>query len=149
MAINKSAINETISDNIIHLRQQYGMSKKEVAETLGVKPNTYRVWESANGKNGVKNYYLLQLAKVYGVTVDYLMHPHGDTAEAAEAVVFNTTEKDAVYGDKSITDLSNHERISIMQMRRLSTADRQKVNDLVASLLDEMDRLNGITESDK
>ncbi len=150
MAINKKTINGIVSDNLIRLREMHGMSKKEVALALGVKPNTYRVWESAGGKNGVKNYYLLQIAKIYNVTVDYLLQSHENSSEAESPVTsLNQPDNKSVYGDNRITELSDAERLYLMQLRRLSSNDKKKVNELIGTLLDEMDRFNGITEEDK
>lgn len=152
MEINKQGINSIVSDNLIRLREMHGMSKKDVAMALGVKPNTYRVWESVDGKNGVKNYYLLQLAKIYNVSVDYLLHPHGESNEATDdSSVSSLAQPDnkSVYGDNHITELSDAERIHLMQLRRLSSNDKKKVSELIGTLLDEMDRFNGITEEDK
>lgn len=150
MKVTKQSINEIVSNNLIHLRKLHGMTKKDVATALGVKPNTYRVWENVNGKNGVKNYYMVQLAKIYGVSVDYLLQSHEEDAVTTENQLHadNTPEKN-VYGDNRITELSDAERICLMQLRRLSNADRQKINELIGELLDEMDRFNGITEDDK
>lgn len=148
MEMNKQAINSIVSDNLIRLREMHGMSKKEVALALGVKPNTYRVWESVNGKNGVKNYYLVQLARIYNVSVDYLLQPHDDNAPAPVSTLAQPDNK-SIYGDNNITELSDAERLYLMQLRRLSSSDRKKVNELIGNLLDEMDRFNGITEEDK
>ncbi|MBQ9227984.1 MAG: helix-turn-helix domain-containing protein [Eubacterium sp.] len=153
MEKDRQTVNEIISANLTRLRELYGMKKKDVALTLGVKPNTYRIWENINGKNGIKNYYLLQLAKIYGVSVDYLMQPHEDgEATITDKAKISPSSKLAagsplddgnIYGDRLITELSDYEKIFLMQLRRLNTTDRQKVSEVLGSLLDTMDRING------
>lgn len=56
-------------------RKQAGMTQQEVAAAVGVNQNTYSYWE--NGKTKIDNISLTKLAKIFNVTVDYLLdNPH-------------------------------------------------------------------------
>ena len=139
-------INAVVSHNLKMLREHYHISMKGVAEALGVKPNTYRVWENPTGKNGVRPYYLLQLAKIFGVSVDFLLTNTADELPQKDAALLtaacNNGERPAPYGDSYITELSDYEKIHIMQVRRLSAADRKKADEFIGALLDAMDKMN-------
>lgn len=53
------------------VRKSAGLSQKEVAIHIGVKQNTYSYWE--NGKSRINGESLAKLAKLFGVTMDYLV----------------------------------------------------------------------------
>jgi len=139
-------INAVVSHNLKMLREHYNISMKSVAEALGVKPNTYRVWENPTGKNGVRPYYLQQLAKIFGVSVDFLLNNTSDElpqkSDALLTAACNNGDKSPAYGDSYITELSDYEKVHIMQVRRLSAADRKKADEFIGALLDAMDKMN-------
>lgn len=54
------------------VRKSAGLSQKEVAIHIGVKQNTYSYWE--NGKSRMNSESLAKLAKLFGVTTDYLLN---------------------------------------------------------------------------
>lgn len=54
------------------VRKSAGLSQKEVAIRIGVKQNTYSYWE--NGKSRMNSESLAKLAKLFGVTTDYLLN---------------------------------------------------------------------------
>ncbi len=60
-----------MSDNRIYeLREDNDMYQKDVASLLGVKQQTYSLWE--NGDNIVPLKHLNTLSNFYGVTMDYI-----------------------------------------------------------------------------
>ena len=56
---------------IKELRDREGMTQKDVAEMIGVSQSTYSTYE--NGINYLNAERLEKLAKIYGVSVDYLL----------------------------------------------------------------------------
>ena len=52
-------------------RKQAGMTQQEVAAAVGVNQNTYSYWE--NEKTKIDNISLGKLAKIFNVSVDYLL----------------------------------------------------------------------------
>lgn len=52
-------------------RARLGLSCEEVAERIGIHPNTLRRWESGEGEPLAKKF--LALVHLYGCTADYLM----------------------------------------------------------------------------
>ena len=52
-------------------RERLGWSQRDLAEKVGVAPNTFHGYES--GKHDPKSELLLQIAELCGVTVDYLL----------------------------------------------------------------------------
>lgn len=69
-------------------REYAGLSQKELAERIGVAPNTFHGYES--GKHDPKSELLVDIARVCGVSVDFLLGitkekaptPSNDDAEA-------------------------------------------------------------------
>ncbi len=58
----------TISRNLKRLREKNtNYKQKEVAELLGIMPNTYSTWES--GESDVKSEYIPKLAELLGVEI--------------------------------------------------------------------------------
>lgn len=52
-------------------RARLGLTCEEVAEKIGVHPNTLRKWEAGESEPLAKNF--LELVHLYGCTADYLM----------------------------------------------------------------------------
>ncbi len=65
-----------VASNLIKLRQQAGMTQAELGEKLNYSDKTVSKWE--RGESVPDAYVLLRLAKIYGLTVDELLH--SDTA---------------------------------------------------------------------
>lgn len=57
--------------NLYQLRNEHGLSLETLADEIGVSRQAYNAWE--NGKREIKSSYLIQLAKYYNVSVDYLL----------------------------------------------------------------------------
>ncbi len=61
-----------LSEKLLTLRKQRGMSQEELAEKLDVSRQAVSRWEVGSAQPDASN--LLQLSKLYGVTADYLLH---------------------------------------------------------------------------
>ena len=148
----KQSTNSIVRQNLRLLREANGLSMKMVAEALGVKPNTYRVWEAEDGKSGIKNYRIVQLAKIYGVTTDFILtsrdeDPQPSVGDMLKVAAPNLYNKE-IYGDNYLSELSDYEKILVMQVRRLNNTDKQKLNEYLGGILDDMDRLNAEEDED-
>ncbi len=73
---NTNEINRKIADNLIHFRKAAGYTQAELAEKINYSDKSVSKWESGNGIPDV--YTLLQLAELYGVTLDAFV---GDGAQ--------------------------------------------------------------------
>lgn len=58
-------------ERIRELRKQNGLSQKEVAAQLGMQLTQYRRYENGERKPAID--FLIQIADMYGVTLDYLV----------------------------------------------------------------------------
>lgn len=60
-----------LSDKILNLRKQNGLSQEELAEKLNVSRQAISRWELGSAQPDVSN--ILQLSKLFKVTTDYLL----------------------------------------------------------------------------
>ena len=60
-----------LSEKILDLRKQHGMSQEDLAERLGISRQAISRWESGTVLPDSAN--VLQLSKLFGVTTDYLL----------------------------------------------------------------------------
>ena len=135
---------EIIRRNITKLREDNNLLKKDVAEAIGVPPNTYRVWEDEDEESGVKPYRIVQLAKVYGVSTDCILLNHDEDFaqedDSVQGVAAPNHYNKFVYGEKYLSELEDYEKLLVMKVRRLSKADKKRLNDYLSEMLAEMDQ---------
>lgn len=62
---------KNIGSRLKQLRKELGLTQEEAADKLGISRARYSHFE--NGRNEADNELLLAMAKLYGVTVDYLL----------------------------------------------------------------------------
>lgn len=60
----------TIAESLKRFRKTFNLNQKQVAETLGIKQQSYQVYES---KTVPSSTVILRLADAYNVTTDYLL----------------------------------------------------------------------------
>lgn len=68
---NTNELNRKIADNLIRYRKQAGYTQAELAEKINYSDKSVSKWEQGNGIPDV--YTLVQLAELYGVSVDALL----------------------------------------------------------------------------
>ncbi len=68
---NSIEINQKIAKNLTHYRKTAGYTQAELAEKIKYSDKSVSKWESGNGVPDI--YTLIQLAELYGVTVDTLL----------------------------------------------------------------------------
>lgn len=73
-----------LSDKILSLRKQNGISQEELAEKLNVSRQAISRWEVGSAKPDASN--ILQLSKLFGVTADYLLNDDYESDHDVPAV---------------------------------------------------------------
>ena len=68
---NNIEINQRIAKNLTHYRKAAGLTQAELAEKINYSDKSVSKWESGNGVPDI--YTLMQLAELYGITVDTLI----------------------------------------------------------------------------
>lgn len=68
---NTTEINKIIAKNLTYYRKAAGLTQAELAEKINYSDKSVSKWESANGAPDV--YTLMQLAELYGVTLNDLV----------------------------------------------------------------------------
>ena len=91
-----------LSDKILTLRKQSGLSQEELAEKLEVSRQAVSRWEVGSAQPDASN--VLQLSKLFGVTADYLLNDNYESDRDVPAV--KTTELNANKKIKKIIALS-------------------------------------------
>lgn len=79
----------TFSEKILHLRKSKGMSQEELAEKLDISRQAISRWEMGTAQPDVQN--VIQIAKLFGVSTDYLIM---DEKETEEVLSDDTTDKE-------------------------------------------------------
>ena len=88
----------TYAENITRLRNSLQLTRKEVADKLGITVQAYSAYEA--GVREPRRENVLKLADIFGVTTDVLLMHNGITYENAKA-------KLSEFGSIFITDLEN------------------------------------------
>ncbi len=68
---NSTEINRKIAKNLTYYRKTAGFTQAELAEKINYSDKSVSKWESGNGVPDI--YTLIQLAELYGVTIDTLL----------------------------------------------------------------------------
>ena len=76
-------LNEIIAGNLITLRKQHKMTQLELAQKLNFSDKSVSKWEKGESIPSVE--ILVQLAEIYGVTLDYFTHENKGTKEFVKA----------------------------------------------------------------
>ena len=87
----------TIASNLIRLRLAAGMTQAELGEKLSYSDKTISKWERGEVTTDV--FVLMDIADVFGVSVDYLLSVHGEK----EPIIYN---KPKPYNTRIITAIS-------------------------------------------
>ncbi len=91
-----------MANRLVALRRDHGMSQEELADRLNISRQAVSKWERAEASPDLDN--LTALARIYGVTLDELVH--GITPEALESQVSNEdvdeSESDAIDPDNPL-----------------------------------------------
>ena len=101
-------------------RERVGLSQKELAERIGVAPNTFHGYES--GKHDPKSNLLIDIAKICGVSVDFLLGIEGNEN-------FGTSCKDGI---ETLTS-DERSRLSI-SMAQMNKQGRERVEEYAEDL---------------
>ena len=68
----------TLGEKLKDIRKRFGLSQEQLAEIMNVSRQAITKWETDKGMPDVMN--LQELAKVFGVTVDYFLNDEGTAA---------------------------------------------------------------------
>lgn len=80
---NTAEINEKIAKNLIYYRKAAGLTQAELAEKINYSDKSVSKWESGNGVPDI--YILLQLAKLYKISLNQLVGEEPPTVEQTRA----------------------------------------------------------------
>lgn len=75
-------MNIETANRLLNYRKQHGLSQEELAAKIGVSRQAVSKWERAEASPDTDN--LIELAKIYGVTLDELISGTGEVKQEAE-----------------------------------------------------------------
>jgi transcriptional regulator with XRE-family HTH domain len=90
-----------VASNLIKLRQQAGMTQAELGEKLNYSDKTVSKWE--RGESIPDAYVLTQLAELYGLTVDALLHSDDGWHAPTEDSRPDRTQGSASFSSRIVT----------------------------------------------
>ena len=80
---NNIEINQKIAKNLLYYRKAAGLTQAEVAERIHYSDKSVSKWESGNGVPDV--YTLIQLAKLYGVSINAFLGEETDVRQVTKS----------------------------------------------------------------
>ena len=90
-----------LANRLTELRKEHGYSQEELADKLGVSRQAVSKWERAEASPDTDN--LIELARIYGVSLDELLEFNKEQAETNKKGVASATVEDNESG--SINDV--------------------------------------------
>lgn len=87
-------MNIEIANRLLELRRQHNLSQEDLAEKIQVSRQAVSKWERAESAPDTNN--LLELAKLYGITLDQLLYGTTDTDESEENEKADDKPKESV-----------------------------------------------------
>lgn len=75
-------MNLEIANRLVALRREHGLTQEGLAASLGVSRQAVSKWERAEASPDTDN--LLALSRLYGISLDDLLSPEGETSEEQE-----------------------------------------------------------------
>jgi len=90
-------MNIEIANRLYKLRKRHGYSQEELAEKIGVSRQAVSKWERSESSPDTEN--LLALSKVYGVTIDNMLHEETEDYTVMGEEPKRTSETQSSYTD--------------------------------------------------
>ncbi len=104
-----------LADKLYKLRTASGLSQEELAEKLNVSRQSVSKWESGNSIPGLDK--VVELSKIYGVSIDYLLKE--EIEELPEEIVVDTYVKEE-YREISLEEAKTFIELSCITGRRIA-----------------------------
>lgn len=98
---------------LFELRSEKGLSQREMAAAFGISQGTYNNWEKANTQPSIEQ--LIQLAKFFEVSVDYLIGNSDDAGAVTYVAPLSPEQRDMV---ELCSSLPQNVRTAAMTMMR-------------------------------
>lgn len=126
-------IKNNIKTNLVLLRKENNLSKRDVANALNMNENTYRIWEDPK-KSCPKPYDIYKIAQIYGVSVDFILTNHEafNNKVASEKSGYNGLDKN-IY----LVELDDYEKLLVLNVRTLTKEQQNQLNTYIHDLLSE------------
>ena len=93
-------MNKDFADRLFELRKSHGLSQEELAEKIGVSRQAVSKWERSEASPDTDN--IIELSKIYGISLDELVHGKNDSAEGSDnksGDIDNTAENENEQAD--------------------------------------------------
>ena len=101
----------TLEEQIKHYRKQAGLSQEKMAEKIGVSRQAITKWE--NGQVIPEVEKIVELSKVFDVTVDYLLKPSEIDELSVKTEILEQQQKQMLVREQKRTQISKNIMYSI------------------------------------
>lgn len=88
-----------LSEKILELRKADGLSQEQLAEKIGITRQSISKWESGESLPEIER--LIELSKIFHVTVDYLVNESSDKPNAEQTKIEIPTDHNSHKGSKA------------------------------------------------
>ncbi|MDO4398517.1 MAG: helix-turn-helix domain-containing protein [Oscillospiraceae bacterium] len=129
---------QLIASSMILLRTKYGKTQKEVAETIGIKPNTYNQYEKM--KNEPPAEIIVRLAQYYGVSADDILQTNNmwkDKSVREKAIGEITKELSDLTKQLENADKTEEEKRQAIEMLKKTEELKDLINNISSIAFDE------------
>lgn len=116
-------MNIETANRLLNYRKQHGFSQEELAAKIGVSRQAVSKWERAEASPDTDN--LIELAKIYGVTLDELISGTGESNENSEQPPESDPTKEA---DDETADNPPRDKVSFKNGIHVHSKDGDKVD---------------------
>lgn len=120
-----------MNNKLKELRKNSALTQKQIADVIGIDRSTYSYYE--NGKASPSLEVLIKIAKVFNVTLDYIIY--GEESKTVQPVSVLTDNYTSYSKVDSFVNLSLEEKNLLMYSRLLDSDSLKKLVDFADELV--------------
>ncbi len=120
-----------MNNKLKELRKNSALTQKQIADVIGIDRSTYSYYE--NGKASPSLEVLVKIAKVFNVTLDYIIY--GEESKTVQPVSVLTDNYTSYSKVDSFVNLSLEEKNLLMYSRLLDSDSLKKLVDFADELV--------------
>lgn len=125
--MREEIIKYNLKKNLQRIRKANNFRQEDIANALGVERSTYSSWEL--GRSMPKPSQLAMMSEMFDCSVDFLIKNDQDLVLTVRTEL--PYNKNRVYGDSYVSELTDEERALLLKFRLLNSKDRQELDEFI------------------